>query len=178
MKTISLETRMMLSDAEFEEELWKLYEAGFTRVLHLSPCRQSFNRGEFFQMLHDEGVYKIIALAGCVVVGLGMKTHDLTKITWLNPMFFQQRFPEEYKLGIGYMLTVVADWEKAELLVGTLIVKEAIRTVPKGSLCCFDFSSNINPSMPILVRRAGKGMVCDEELLDTQKYYCYRRTLS
>ncbi len=168
-------SRHEVVEGHLASECWFLYESSFGVLVTRSPCRQSYTREEFFAAMSTPHVQKFIAECEGRLVGLGIKTNDLRHVSWINPEYFEAKYPEQYAKGAGYMQGV-ATTEGVHVQAAIALVRACISDVPPGGLCLFDFSTTCNPLMPRLAERASRGLVeGPPRELDTQSYWMMQR---
>jgi hypothetical protein len=87
---------------------WGCYDAAFQAINAKTPCRQSFREPEYLATLGDPDFTKLVVWKTDTedICAGAMGTYDLNKIPWVNPEFFECRFPDL----IGRLMYVPTIW--------------------------------------------------------------------
>jgi len=177
MVAVISNTSVSLSESQ-NQQIVDLYLKRFDIVNRETPCMQSFSREQLLDALVDESIVKLLSFDELgFVCGFGMMTLDISKVPWLSIPYFQFQFVEEYQKGlIGYMLTIVVAPQASRQIVSE-VIREAIKQVPVGGICCFDYCENVNGLLPLLINRTCKDLVAKEgiNIVSKQAYAIFRR---
>jgi len=141
------------------EDLWEPYDLIFASANRVCPCRQSFWYDDFMKAMADRSFYKIIARINEEIVGIVICTFDLQKVSWINPEFYWQ--PREFhgkmfdfRGKVCYVVSIGVVEDKRKIQIGSRLMKVLKRILrsENGWAVAFDFSVNINPRLPSLIR--------------------------
>jgi len=173
---LTVEKVKVVNKPQEARKLWELYNEAFQEVNKEAPCRQSYTKKEFYEVLTDEDVEKFILRNGDEIVGVGLATNNLEKVSWISLAFYQKRFPFQFaNRMIYYIKGIAVSRTRNTIGFGYALLAYMIDSFPKGSVGCFDFSEKVNKAMPGFVRKIGGGKAKDGELLDRQVYYVFEK---
>jgi len=146
---------------------WKAYDSGFREANRLTPCRQSFHRDEFWQIMLDKDFDKIFLYIDGKPVGLAIMTLVLGKLPWINQEYFEEKFPDKI---VAYVPTIVVSEEfRGDQRSGILMEKlYEIYGAWHCDLLAMDHSVGVNSFLPYLILRYFKGRVISRGKLDDQ----------
>lgn len=99
-------------DKEDAKHMLSFYDQAY-EVLNDDPCRQGLDPEEFMQMLtQDETVSKLVRTVNGKIAALCLLENDLTRLSWVNAGYYQQKFPDKYNAGqVVYFPGLAADPE-------------------------------------------------------------------
>ena len=156
---------------------WECYDSAFQAMNTRTPCRQSFRRDDYLAALSDPDFTKLVVWEQDTgnILGGAMGIYDLSRIPWINPEFFEHKFPEL----IGRLMYVPSIWSvpnsrRAGLM--EIFAQGCLRLLErKGGLAiAFDHSLNQNPWLPKIIPQITglkpHGSLPEGEL-DHQVYY-------
>lgn len=85
-------------EGELAEAAWQAYESAFTELNALAAQRHLMYRSEFYEVMSDPRVDKVITLddAG-LLAGVATFTRDLDAVPLIAPQYFQRRWPQLYQ---------------------------------------------------------------------------------
>jgi len=100
----------MLVGKEDAEHMLTFYERAY-EVLNNDPCTQGLDPEEFMAMMtEDETVTKIVRTVDGKITALCLLENDLSKLSWINSDYYQQRYADKYKAGqVVYFPGLAAD---------------------------------------------------------------------
>jgi len=82
-------------DEEQAQRMLHFYEDAY-QVLNDHPCKQGLSPQEFLEvMTENEQVPKIINTIDGTVVALCLLDNNLSELSWVNPDFYQRKYPEK-----------------------------------------------------------------------------------
>lgn len=154
-------------DENLKKKLWSLYRKAFEYALVNSPVRQAMNKKEFLEALSDTGYTKFILRGDAnEVLGIGLVTQCPEKIYWVNPIYFQKKYPRYFKKKrICFVDGIAISVEAQSLGYGKLLVREMLRWMDSfQGIGVFDCASNVDAALQKSLSQKGA-------LLDTQSFY-------
>ncbi len=157
-----------------KEKLWKLYYETYAIINEESPCKQSYDRNEFLEVLDDPEVIKFILINREDLAGLALITNNLQKVSWISEPYFQKHFPDYYNNRRIYYIkafVIAAPYQGHFKYVFSLLRAVIEYIDSKKGVGAFDCSERINKLLPLLIRKIGNRIISNEEVLDKQLYY-------
>lgn len=169
-----IEVKLVVEDFEERRNLWQIYDEAYQLINTESPCKQSYSKEEYREVMEDAQIQKIILYVNNKVVGLGLLTNKLNKVPWISEPFFEKHFFKYYrKERIYYLksLSIVPDYQGK--IYGLKLLKYIINLIPKDSIGAFDCSERINEAMPLYGQRAAKIKPINNQHIDKQVYWVF-----
>jgi hypothetical protein len=169
-----VETYVVRSEAE-RATLWEIYRGAFERLNQRTPIHHGgFREQPFHQILQDEEFTKFLVYVGSELVGVTLITHRLHKIPWINPEYFERRYPERSRAGkIFFLPAVVIDPRHQDLrMIGAKLLQQALTTLGEDAVLAVDYSETLRQSLPAFVGRSF-GRTFKGEILDRLVYQIF-----
>ena len=160
----------------------QIYRDAFAPLEQHSPLRQSMTDEEFREEMVHESVLKLVAwdYAGNPAAILCM-TNDVARIPWLNPRFYEIRFPEHYSERRIYFFgsLLVHPDRRGEHFLSVLLTEAVTAVASVAGIAAFDcckFNAEVT-MLPEIIASVGNE-VCEfePELVDYQNFYVYVST--
>ncbi len=169
-----VETCVVHSEAE-RTTLWEIYRGAFERLNERTPIHHGgFHEAQFHQILQDDEFTKFLVYTCAELVGVTLLTHRLHKIPWINPQYFERRYPERAREGkIFFLPAVVIDPRHQDLrMIGAKLLQQALTTLGEDAILAVDYSETLRQSLPAFVSR-GFGRTFKGEILDRLVYQIF-----
>lgn len=158
--------RERVLEQELIDALWLIYESAFVGSKSLAVQDQiCYSRDTFGQAMRDVDYRKFIVYDGEEAVGIGLATNDLDKanIAYVNPFYFQHRYPQEYSERRFWYFTAIAVVPhlqgKSQFITSMTSEMTSFISDVEG-IVVFDHSLETNPQLPqmlvTLIERAQK----------------------
>jgi len=164
-------------DPEDIEDFLAIYREAFDAVVLTSPCRQSLNDAEFREEMVDESVLKLVLWGpDGRPAAMAFAGTDISKLTWLEPRYFEAKFPDAYRASrIYYIGALLVRPDLHGPYVVTILSYLADYAGARQGVVAFDCSEyRTAAGMPDLIQRiADRRVVADLEKLETQHYWAY-----
>jgi hypothetical protein len=169
---IEIIKKEVITDNSEKERMWKIYDASFIELNKNTPCRQSFDRLHFIDLMDkaDVSKYVIFSRDNRALVGLGMITNNLENTPWISAEYFKKRFKGHFERKLIYYfmgIAIVEGWRHRGY--ATVLVKKMTDDLPKEAIIGFDYSKEMNFFIPHFADRNGKNK--RRLFLDSQNYY-------
>lgn len=158
-----------------------MYELGFQPIEGLSAVDQAFTSEEVDRYLRDSRVLKFIGKCGPDPVALAMVTNDLSSVKWINPQYYEVRYPEHARRSAIYYYLCLVVHPRHQHGPWVTAITEAIsmRVGAEMAVMAFDCCQyNVETvGVPSFAKAVTERFV-DLEFteLDTQKYYAIEVT--
>jgi hypothetical protein len=166
--------KYIINDPVEVEKLWEIYNKSFEKLNKMSPCKQSFNREFFFEILKEDSVIKYIALEkfNNEIIGLGLLSNDFKNSPWISEEYFKEHYPEQYSRGEAYYFLGIAVSSDHRKKGHSLSMLNYISSdIPKGAIMGFDHSNNINPFLHHFTKIIKNSKSVERKNLDRQHYH-------
>lgn len=172
--TIKIKKQLRVEDIKLQQQLWEIYDGTLRQVNMATPCRQHCYREEFLKAMKDIDFQKFIVWIDEELGGIGLITNRLEKVPWINPAFFQKKFPTFVDEGLLYYLMGIAVSRGfASRRLGARLLKEMICSLPENGAVAFDHSQAANKTVPVFAERALPKSI-KGKILDSQIYRIYQ----
>ncbi|MFP3905724.1 MAG: hypothetical protein ACLFWR_01725 [Acidimicrobiales bacterium] len=175
--SVTIETTV--DDPVVVEQFLDLYRSAFAPLDSLAAARQSLTDDEFRDEMREESVLKFVGWdRQGTPVAMCMLATDLSKLPWISPAFWQQRYPEQFaRNAIFYVGAVLVSpsvkgslWFR-RLLLATVRHAASHHGVGALDVCRYN-AEEIN--LPRIVAEVSAAVAEVEfEHVDTQSYYAY-----
>lgn len=169
----------VVDDPVVVEEFLEMYRSAFAPLDTVAAGRQALTDDEFRADMGDESVLKFVGRArDGRPVAMCLLATDLTKLPWLSPAFWQQRYPEQYaRNAIFYVGAILVSPEAQgglwfhRLLTETIGHAASHRGVGALDVCRYNVE---HLDLPGIVAKVSDSMAEVEcEQVDTQTYHAY-----
>ncbi len=176
-KTINIDgieiiKKEVIADNSEKEKMWEIYDASFIELNKNAPCRQSFDKVHFIDLMDKADVlkYLIFEKDTRVLIGLGMITNNFENTPWISEEYFKEKFKNNFdKKNIYYFMGIaIADsWRYKGY--ATVLVKKMTDELSKDAIVGFDNSKRMNFFIPHFADNSGRRK--KRTFLDSQNYY-------
>lgn len=162
---------LIVSDAPSQNVLWVIYSESFKKVNECSPCKQSFDKVEFMDVLTNDTVIKYVLYDEKEIIGIGLITNKFKNLPWISSDYFHKNYPSEFENNQVYYFMGIAI-KKGSRGIGN--AKSLINYIIhdfKGKILGFDHSVVVNPLIPkftLLIRNKKTS----KKKIESQNYYC------
>lgn len=169
---IEVVKKEVITDNSEQEKMWEIYDTSFIELNKNAPCKQSFDKVHFMNLMDKVDVLKYVIFTkdNHALIGLGMITNNFENTPWISEEYFKAKFKNcfEKKLIYYFMgIAIAKDWQHKGY--ATLLVKEITDGLPEGAIVGFDNSKNTNYFIPHFADNNGKKK--KRIFLDSQNYY-------
>lgn len=158
--------------------LWGIYDDCFTRLNKLSPCKQSFDREHFVEVLKDSSSskYLIYNKHDNELVGIGIVSNNLRNSPWISEEYFKYKYPEKFSKDlIYYFMGIAINSEYGKKGYSLALIEKIIDDIPHGSIVGFDHSRNANPFLHYFTHVVKQARSLKREHIDRQHYHIVYR---
>lgn len=153
------------------ENLWTIYNESFRDVNINSPCKQSFNKNEFIQMLYDNTVEKFILKNNNNEIGIGLVTNNFNNLPWISKDYFLNKFPESFTNNkIYYFMGIAIDKNYRKRGYTKYLLNKIFHNLDNYNIIGFDHSKKVNPFIPKFTKLI-KGISFKKRRIESQNYY-------
>jgi len=163
---------------ELREKLWQIYNASFLELNERTPCRQSFDKEHFMDLLLSPTVlkYLISTRNGDGLICIGLISNDFSNTPWISEDYFRCNFKDYFeKKLIFYFLGIAVEKNFRNQGFASLLIKRIVEELPPEAVIGFDHSENANFFVPKLTRIVNQGRKTSKKYLDSQNYYIVQR---
>ena len=174
VKTNNIEVikKEIIETSSEREELWNLYDASFVELNKHTPCRQSFDKSHFIELMSKADVSKYIVFSKSEnkPVGFGMITNNFENTPWISAEYFKKRLADHFEKKLIYYLmgiAVASGWRHMGCATG--LIKRITGDLPTEAIVGFDHSRRMNFFIPGFADRDGRKK--KRTFLDSQDYY-------
>jgi hypothetical protein len=157
---------------DLADALWKIYDQSFEKLNRLSPCRQSYHKKDFFEIMKKPNVFKYVIRHKGNEVGLAMISNDLKNSSWISEDFFVQNFRDIYSSGrLFYFLGIalLPEYRRKSYALTTLM--KIKKDLPSESFIGFDHSKRFNKHISFFPYMLGSPYRVKKRYLDSMRYY-------
>ncbi|MBI2798567.1 hypothetical protein HYX70_04770 [Candidatus Saccharibacteria bacterium] len=159
------------------ELLWPLYDEGFKDINLHSPCRQSFNYGEFVAALKDPRVYRAVLRddESNEMLAVAVWSNNFDHFPWLSAEYFKARYPEEFEAGRLYYTVATLSLNKRSGHMTKIMLEMTRRIAAERGRMLFDLCEElVNINWQVVIFETASSVV-DEPLelenLGVQQYF-------
>lgn len=166
-----------IDDVKISEELWKIYETTFEPINKISPCKQSFDRAHFMEVLKDRTVQKYVSLSkDSCIIGIALTTNNFANTPWISEEYFALNYKKEHadKL-IYYFMGLAIDSKHRGNKYSILLIEAVIDRLPINAIMGFDHSRNVNPLLHHFTRIVKQSHLIERKKIDQQHYHVVQR---
>jgi hypothetical protein len=166
-----------IDNTESSEELWKIYETTFEPINRISPCKQSFDRPHFMEVLKDRTVQKYVLLSkdGCII-GIALTTNNFSNTPWISEEYFALNYKREHESKlIHYFMGLAIDSKHRGNKYSILLIESVIDSLPINAIMGFDHSKNVNPLLHHFTRIVKQSHLIERKKIDQQHYHVVQR---
>lgn len=168
MKTTRI---ISVNDRRKQDELWNFYEAIFDPLDGESPIRQSFPRSDFYKLLKDRSVIKIISRDDKGVLGgLGLITKKIEVETFFSTKFFERKYPG---IPLYYIIAIAVRSDLRNSRLAFNFLNTMLREIPLNGRGIFMHSMSANHAIARFGEIASKGQF-EGEILDQEAISIYK----
>lgn len=158
-------------------EAWAVYRSAMEPTKAAAAQRHMLTSAEFDALDWNERITKIVAFdERHQVTGLAMMTHHLDAYDWIEPAYFELRYPEAYKRdAIHYVLFVVAATDAPRETFAHL-VREIVKPIrATGGVGALDWSqARVDRGLASAARLIiGRDAPLAREDVDAQYFHTY-----
>lgn len=160
--------------AEVVDRCYGIYRDGFASMQAEAAALHAFTAAEFSREMSDGRVDKYLADVDGDVVGLTTLTNDLTAVPWIEPQFYDRRWPDKVQRGeMFYLGFVVVEPGASRGRVATALIDTVLQRVAEaGGAFCWDAAScNVAGAIGRIHDRIENHWGAPVKTLDTQTYY-------
>ena len=170
-------------DAEVDdataEKLYAIYQDAFGPLQSLSAARQVLHHDEFFEIIEDPRVFKVLGWRGGEPVAVAALTNTLETVPWISPEYYRRLYPEHAARNAIYYLPLafVGPARRGEHLLDQLLVDIAERLIALDAVCGYDLCAYNNHTFAFADRIESALQTVtaiDAGVLDTQTFYAVR----
>ena len=161
-------------DTDKIDRFYDFYSAAFRPLKTLAAARHTLTPEEFAGEMRDERIAKYIAWDADAPVGLTTATSDLSSVPWIEPVFYQVRYPEHAAQGtmfyLGYILVDpdANTFRAFKAMTDTLFQHVA----GMGGVIGFDVSAyNSTQAAGHFVDKLPEAFGARLKVVDSQRYY-------
>jgi hypothetical protein len=101
MTSVAKAKRLYISKAKrlyiTTERAWNVYRAAMEPTKAQAAQRHMLTEDEFYALCWNERITKATAYHDGQMVGLAFYTRHLDAYNWIEPAYFEQRWPDAYK---------------------------------------------------------------------------------
>lgn len=169
---IDIVQKSIVNDNIDKEKLWEIYNCSFADLNKNAPCKQSFDKVHFLDIMERPDVFKYLVFAehGSNLIGLGMLTNNFENTPWISEEYFKNKFRDNFdKKNIYYFLGVAIAEGQRHKGFATVLIKKMANNLPSGAMVGFDNSEKMNFFIPHFSDNNGKNK--KRKFLDSQNYY-------
>jgi hypothetical protein len=169
----------VVDDPQVVDEFLNLYRTAFAPLESIAAARQSLTDDEFRAELSEESVLKFVGRdRSDRIVAMCLLANDLSKLPWLSPVFWHQRYPEQYARNAIYYVGAILVSPSVKggmwfprLLIETIRYVAARRGVGALDVCRHN-AEDVN--LPRIVAEVSASLAeVEVEHVDTQSYWAY-----
>jgi hypothetical protein len=166
----------IIEDEEEAKILWDIYDQSFLETNKKTPCRQSFDKDHFFQILKNATALKYLLFIDNQVVGMGMVTNNLENTPWISEDYFKAHFSEATSSGLLYYFMGIVIFKKYQRMGNAIaIIEEIVKNLPEGAILGFDHSFGANRHLPYFTKIISQAKFIKTKYIDRQQYYVVYR---
>ena len=168
----------VISEISEIEEIWKIYSQAFSNLSVISPCRQSFDREHFIEVLKDPTAKKNLIYCddNNEIAGIAIISNNFKNSPWISEEYFKNKFSEDFSKGLVYYfmgLAIHPLHNKKGYSIA--LIEKIIDDLPHGSIMGFDHSNNINPFLHYFTHIVKQARSLKREHIDKQHYHVVYR---
>lgn len=168
----------IIEDINEMEKLWEIYHNAFSKLNKRSPCKQSFDREHFLEVLQNSSALKYLILDknNNNFIGLALVTNNLKNSPWISEEYFEDQFPDYFSKGLVYYFMGLAIHDNYRRQGYSLnLIEIIIDDLPKEAIMGFDHSYNINPMLHYFTSIVRQARFIKRKRLDRQHYHIVHR---
>lgn len=161
-----------INDRRKQDELWDFYAAIFDPLDGESPIRQSFPKSDFYKLLRDKSVIKIISRDDHGVLGgLGLITKKIEVETFFSTKFFERKYPG---IPLFYIIAIAVRSDLRNSRLAFSFLNTMLCEIPSDGRGIFMHSMGANHAIARFaeIATSGKieGLVLDEEAISIYRW--------
>jgi GNAT superfamily N-acetyltransferase len=164
-------------DPKEEDALLRLYRASIRALDDVAAGVQQYQDDEFRAELRNESVLKLIGRDDDGrAQALSLVATDLSTVPWVNPRYFEVRFPEHYRRkAIFYVSVIVVQPDRQGMGFAHDLMKELTRIcAQRDAVCAFDCCAANRDVIPELAYQVSvQHATIDRHEIDSQHFYAY-----
>jgi hypothetical protein len=171
--SLTITTKNVIISDQERQELWDIYDSSFIDLNKNAPCKQSFDREHFMEVLINPTAVKyVIQDKEDKIIGIGMVTNDFKNTPWISEDYFKDKFESSYNAKLIYYfmgIAILEGYRRGGL--GSLLIKKITDGLPSNSILGFDNSKKMNFFIPNFAKMMRKDKKVTKKYLDSQDYY-------
>lgn len=168
----------IISETSEVEKIWNIYSQAFSKLDIISPCKQSFDKEHFIEVLKNPTAKKnlIYCEDDNELAGIAIISNNFKNSPWISEEYFRYKFPEEFSKGLVYYFMGLAMHPLHKRKGYSIsLIEKIIDDLPHGSIMGFDHSNNINPFLHYFTHIVKQARSLKREHIDKQHYHVVYR---
>ena len=168
----------IIEDINEMDKLWEIYHNAFSKLNKRSPCKQSFDREHFIDVLKNPTALKYIITDkdNNNFIALALITNNLKNSPWISEEYFESKFPDHFSKGLIYYFMGLAIHDDYKRQGHSLnLIEMIIDDLPHEAIMGFDHSYNINPILHYFTSIVKQAKFIKRKHLDKQSYHIVHR---